>query len=59
MMKHIRKVCPNATYDTDNEGQVIIYTDKAILTSEENSSIPAGEDLIIDPNTLDNGGVIK
>jgi hypothetical protein len=55
MMEGIRKVCPNATFDTDNDGQVIIYTDKTILTSLQNPSIPAGEDLIVDFDPLDNG----
>lgn len=59
MMMEIRKVCPNATLDTDNDGQLIIYTDKTILTSEHNPSIPAGEDLIVDFDPLDNGHITK
>lgn len=42
---------PNATWDCDNEGQLIVNTNLHILTSHTNPSIPEGEHLIVDMDT--------
>lgn len=47
-MDKMLEAFPNATVDEDNDGQLIIYTNLTMITSDENPSIPAGEELIID-----------
>lgn len=38
---------PDATVESDNDGQLVIYTGLQMLTSEDNPSIPEGESLIV------------
>lgn len=39
-------VAPNATFGEDNDGQLIVYTNLTIITSEDNPSVPLGECVI-------------
>lgn len=43
----VLEVFPNALFGTDNEGQLIIYTNVRVLTSADNPTIPEGEVLLI------------
>lgn len=35
LMEHVMKMCPNATIDEDNDGQIVIYTNLIMISSDE------------------------
>lgn len=37
---------PQASWDVDNDGQILVYTNLQFLTSRDNPSIPEGEHVI-------------
>jgi len=47
-MNRMLTAFPNASYDVDNDGQFLIYTNLHVVTASENPSIPEGEYLIVD-----------
>ncbi len=43
-----RMTFPNGAFSTDNDGQLVLYTNVQVLTSEDNPSIPEGETVVQD-----------
>lgn len=54
IMGAVLEIFPKATIGQDSEGQVIIYTDFQILTSEDNPSIASGDDVWVSFEEVEN-----
>lgn len=47
LVSKVLKILPNATFEDDNDGQVIIYTDLAIVGQDQIPTLSAGKEVLV------------